>query len=205
MAIQATKKETTRFNGLFVISFILVLISPALLTTYFGLSVHTIMSGSMKPTMKPGDEIIADVVPANQIHVGDVVLYLNPQSWAMTAHRVIKKTQDGQGVKLTMKGDANPIADPEVGFAAVQPVRKVIYTVPRVGYLLNSLSSTLVKGFGVMIFILIGLTLYFKTRRQELSPAAFPTNRSRHDDELVQARRLLEQDRLEQMKRFIDN
>ena len=205
MVLQGATKETRSFNGLFVISFILVLISPALLTAYFGLSVHTIISGSMKPTMKPGDEIIADVVPASQVHVGDVVLYLNPESWAMTAHRVIKKTQDGQGVKLTMKGDANPVADPEVGFAAVQPIRKVIYTVPRVGYVLNSLSSTLVKGFGLLIFILIGLALYFKARRQEISPAMFPEYQSSHDEQLAQARRLLEQDRLEQMKKFIDN
>ncbi len=199
---RSVNRGTTRFNFAFLFSLVLVLVAPALITAYFGISIHTVMSGSMKPTMNPGDELIADVIPANHVQVGDVILYLNPENWEMTAHRVVKKTQDGQGIKLVMQGDANSTPDPEVAYSGLQPIRQVVYTIPKIGYVLDLLSSTVMKTLGGVLLILINIFFFMKMRRKEVTVAIAPTGRIMSRDGLGEAPRLSEKERLQMMDRF---
>ena len=199
---RSVNRGTTRFNVAYLFSLVLVLVAPALITAYFGVSIHTVMSGSMKPTMNPGDELIADVIPANHVQVGDVILYLNPENWEMTAHRVVKKTQDGQGIKLVMQGDANPTPDPEVAYSGLQPIRQVVYTIPKIGYVLDLLSSTVMKTLGGVLLILINIFFFMKMRRREVAVAISPVGRTMPQGLADDSSRLSEKERLQQMDRF---
>ncbi len=202
---RSVNRGTARFNVAFLFSLVLVLVAPALITAYFGITIHTVMSGSMQPTMNPGDELIADVIPANHVQVGDVILYLNTDDWDMTAHRVVKKTQDGQGIKLVMQGDANPTPDPEVAYSGLQPIRQVVYTIPKIGYVLDLLSSTVVKTLGGVLLILINIFFFMKMRRKELAVATAPTGRIMSRDGLREAPRLSEEERYQQLEKFTNN
>ncbi|MBR9679867.1 MAG: signal peptidase I [Candidatus Altiarchaeota archaeon] len=55
-----------------------------------------------------GDALV--IVEANNISVGDVVVYVNPELGYPIIHRVVNITDNG----YTTKGDHNPVADPWV-------------------------------------------------------------------------------------------
>ena len=70
-----------------------------------------ITSGSMWPTMKKGDLVfIKGVEGKEEIEIGDIVVYQNPQGF--TIHRVVE-FKDGQ---VVTKGDANNTEDTPVAW-----------------------------------------------------------------------------------------
>lgn len=74
----------------------------------------SITSGSMWPVLKKGDLVfIEGIKDRNQIHIGDIVVYRNPQGF--TIHRVIALTWDS----VITKGDANNVSDPPVSYSDV--------------------------------------------------------------------------------------
>ncbi len=72
-----------------------------------------VVSGSMIPTYEVGDGIVARRVPASTLGVGDVVSVFTREGVLVT-HRVVE-IEDGPGGArtLTLRGDNNPVDDPE--------------------------------------------------------------------------------------------
>lgn len=169
MPRKSVSKKTFRSTIGFASITIFLMVAPALASSYFGLGIFTVMSQSMKPYMSAGDEILTDVVSAHDVQVGDVILYVNPDTLEQVAHRVTKsETLDNQSYTITTKGDSNPAVDtPSLTFNTNAPLRRVIGVIPGAGYILNKVSSTATKT-GVTI-ALIGYLVYIirKTRRDE--------------------------------------
>jgi signal peptidase I len=111
----------------------------------FGLHSLTVLTGSMQPTIKPGDMVVDEPIPANAIRVGDIVTYQAPPGRCpfqktggkcTITHRARKVTiSDGQ-VHVVTRGDANH------GRNAVERwqvpvtgnVGRVAYILPKIGY-----------------------------------------------------------------------
>jgi len=95
----------------------------------------TVLSGSMEPTIHPGDVVVVKRVndPA-EIEFGDVITFMpNPNDPTLITHRVIGFTNnpiDGPG--FTTQGDANNAPDEPI--LAKQVRGKLMYTVPYVGW-----------------------------------------------------------------------
>lgn len=92
-----------------------------------GISVDSIMSGSMEPTLKTGGIVLTDTrdkIP----EIGDIVTYQMGES--KVTHRVVRK----EGKNYVTKGDANNREDPAV-VSSEQVIGKVIFTVPFLGYI----------------------------------------------------------------------
>ena len=70
--------------------------------------VQTVLSGSMRPTISPGDLAITQAVPVGSVQVGDVIVFAPPDGTKPVLHRVASR----EGDVLTTKGDANSVADP---------------------------------------------------------------------------------------------
>lgn len=72
-----------------------------------------VVSGSMIPTYEAGDGIVSRRVPAGALEVGDVVSVFTREGVLVT-HRVVQ-VEDGPGAArtLTLRGDNNPVDDPE--------------------------------------------------------------------------------------------
>jgi len=113
---------------------------------------HTPVSGSMEPTLKIGDLlIIRGGLKAEDIHAspqdGDIIIFRNPRNPddLPIVHRAIKKIQkDGKWYFVT-KGDANPENDTYYwGWMVPEDyiIGKVIFVIPKVGYLLRALDET---------------------------------------------------------------
>lgn len=95
----------------------------------------TVLSGSMAPSLAPGDVVIVRPVSTEQLHRGDIITF-QPQSGKaeLTTHRIAEVHFTSSGVEYLTKGDANDVTD-QTAIKAEQVKGEVWYAVPKVGYL----------------------------------------------------------------------
>lgn len=129
---------------------------PGKTPSVFGYKVMTVITGSMKPQINPGDLVIAtNIKDLNSVKVGTVVSYLNKENVLIT-HRVIE-INNNKGLRTYItKGDANPAADVEpVSQSQIQGTYKA--KIPYLGYV-----GMFVKtGIGMISLIVIPLIIIF--------------------------------------------
>ncbi len=117
----------------------LVCIVIAVASMVFGVKPLVFRSGSMSPDIITGSLALARSVPVTDIRVGDVVSVENVAGTRIT-HRVIAVEPAGDGqMALSLKGDANPIADPDPYI--VTRADRVMASAPLLGYAAAWLSS----------------------------------------------------------------
>jgi signal peptidase len=136
----------------------LLLLSPSLVYAFPFLvgadSSYTVLSGSMSPTLKPGDLILVKKTSPEAVETGDIVTV--KYETGVFTHRVFeKKFLDGVYLFRT-KGDANEDPDPS-WWNASQIVGKTVFVIP-LGYLYSPYGYTL--SFLVPCFLLVGKQMY---------------------------------------------
>lgn len=96
---------------------------------------ETVLSGSMRPGIQPGDVEILRQLPTSELRAGQILTFHPPHDTVIVSHRVT--TIDRQhGTWVTTKGDANNVADPWGRFRiASHDVWIVSAVVPDAGYL----------------------------------------------------------------------
>jgi signal peptidase I len=117
------------------------------------LSFNIILTGSMEPTIKPGDMIVTVNDRYLTPKLNDVVVYQGKRfdgtEVAPFAHRIIG---GNQSVGWIMKGDANPSPDVQKPTPA-DILGVVVATIPNVGYFLNWKLLILLAVVFVSIFL----------------------------------------------------
>ncbi len=125
---------------------------PNKVPAIFGFSGLTVLSGSMRPYLEPGDMIIDKAVSTESIKVGDVITYRDNGS--IVTHRVMEIITENGSHHFVTRGDANNTED-------IKPVRenaligKVMFKIPYGGYVARFVRSPI----GLMIFIIIPVAL----------------------------------------------
>jgi signal peptidase len=138
--------------------FCLLLVTPALIYEFPFLvganCSYTVMSGSMSPTLKPGDLILVKQISPAAVEMDDIVTV--KYETRVFTHRVFeKKFEDGIYLFKT-KGDANE--DPDTSWwNASQIMGKTVFVIP-LGYLYSPYGYTL--SFLVPCFLLVGKQMY---------------------------------------------
>ncbi|HEX2893134.1 MAG TPA: hypothetical protein VHO29_03925 [Marmoricola sp.] len=117
-------------------------------------------SGSMAPTIGTGSMALAREVPAGDLNVGDIVSVTTSGGVRVT-HRVVAVSPGPPGAVLTLRGDANRVADPER--YAVDSAYRVFWHVPWAGYVAGRLRSPAVM---VMLGLLLASTSLRGSRRR---------------------------------------
>ncbi len=188
MARKSVNENTVRMTIAFATVTIFLMVAPALASAYFGFNIYTVMSGSMRPYMAPGDEIITDVVSAHDVHRGDVILAVNPDNFEQVAHRIVKvSTTDNVHYTITTKGDENPAVDtPSLTYHTNAPIRKVVGVIPKIGYALDLISSTATKTAG-SIFLIGYLVFLIRKTRRIVEPVAIDEEIAKKVEDLVQS------------------
>jgi signal peptidase len=118
----------------------------------------TVLTGSMQPTLNPGDVAVVYAVGGfGEIETGDIVTFLpKPDDPTLVTHRAVGWGMTGEGEKtLITRGDANGADDQPVTEKQVRA--KFAYRVPWVGNLL--LYSDFGKPF-LLIAAALGLIAY---------------------------------------------
>ncbi|WP_135661985.1 signal peptidase I [Halorhabdus rudnickae] len=93
---------------------------------------YVVLSGSMSPTIGPGDVIVVGSVPAADVQVGDVITFRRGGESSPTTHRVVDIVDRDGSVAFRTAGDNNENPDPDL----VEPSRLVGKVVSIGGYLL---------------------------------------------------------------------
>lgn len=108
---------------------------------------YLIQSGSMEPSIMTGDVIVIKEFPVYLER--DVVTFEDSKGHIVT-HRIIEKNNTPSGNTFITQGDANQTQD-------VDPIKKqqikgkVVFTIPRIGYLVKFSRTRL----GLILFIMV--------------------------------------------------
>lgn len=118
---------------------------------------HTDLSGSMEPTISPGDVVINEEIEPWEARAGDIVTFRDPQDASkMLTHRVVRTRDTGSHIWFVTQGDANNTREHwRVG--ATGQIGRLVYTVPWVGHLAVLTRTKL--GWGLLVGIPLLLIL----------------------------------------------
>jgi signal peptidase len=118
------------------------------------LHVQTVLSGSMRPTVSPGDLAITQGVLISSLRVGDVIAFTPPNESQAVLHR-IATLQDGA---ITTRGDANNVDDSWRATLAGTDAYRLAFVVPFLGWLTELRSAALIAA-GLIVALLILLEI----------------------------------------------
>lgn len=123
-----------------------------------------VLTGSMQPTIDPGDVVFIEDVAIEEVQVGDIVTFHPHTADQRTfTHRVVEITvdEDGtRGILLTTQGDANEDPDPmQVNEAML--VGKTSHVLPAYGKIIYGIDNRLVP---LVLVVLSILTVGFEVR-----------------------------------------
>jgi signal peptidase len=137
--------------GALVISTAFMVLAPK-----FGLQMHSVMSGSMEPAMKPGGMVVCKSTPVDQVSIGDII-GLASEGKEIT-HRVIDISEKDGQLWFQTKGDANDSPDADPVSPNGPTVERVVYHIPYLGFVAVFMKSRL----AFLLFICIpALALLF--------------------------------------------
>jgi signal peptidase len=134
----------------------------------FHLEPMVMLTGSMGNTIPPGSLIIDRQVAPATLKVGDTITFEKPLGEpGLDTHRIIAITHSNGHTSYQTKGDANPVEDPWTIDFKGQTAHQVIYSVPRLGWLLLLLRTPIFRD----LVLLAALLVFFSTILKALAAA----------------------------------
>ena len=116
-----------------------------------GWRLQNILSGSMVPTLPVGSVVLTKKELPDRYTIGDIITFQQPAHKTLITHRIVDRQYSATRVLLfTVKGDANPIPDP-FPISAGAVLGKVMFVLPRVGYLIYALHLPI--GFAAVVLL----------------------------------------------------
>lgn len=138
----------------------------ALLPIGLGMERYVVRTDDMAPAISRGAVVLERPVPVGDLRVGDVITYVPPAASGVegnVTHRIVS----AHGSHLLTQGDANPQIDPWPVPTTGPTVSRVVWSVPKVGFLYLALVRPGVWG-GVTLTLLavLAFSLAWSSRRQ---------------------------------------
>ena len=119
---------------------------------------QTVTSGSMRPTISPGDVAVTQAVTVSSLKVGDVIVFYPPGVRAEPVmHRIVSMVN---GVIKT-RGDANNVDDAWQVRLSGTTAYRMVAAVPFIGWLIELQRPAL-----VVAGLLLGLALLLEIRKE---------------------------------------
>jgi signal peptidase I len=138
----------------------LVCLTAAALAVFAGVTPLIFRSGSMSPGIPTGALALAETVPASEVAVGDVVSVPRADGVRVT-HRVVGLDDAGGAARsLVLKGDANPVTDPDP--VVVAEADRVFWSTPRLG---EWVDQAMAPGWVFVVGTLFGMLAMIGFRR----------------------------------------
>lgn len=155
----------------------LVLIIPSLIYLYPPLvgadHSYTVLSGSMHPTLQPGDLVIVKAENPSNIKIGDIVTVKSKVG--IFTHRIYDKKIENGIIMFRTKGDANEDPDPAY-FDSSKLIGKVVIIIP---------FRHLYTPYGFLIFVLTPTALIIGKQMHII----YDTTKRRNRKELIKWRK----------------
>jgi signal peptidase I len=118
---------------------------------------HSVLSGSMEPSLPVGSVAITERVRTSSLEVGDVITFREPDDPAqLVTHRIVSITKEDGRLRYETKGDANDAKDPWKVTLRGHHSYLVIADVPYLGYVVTTVRHPdvrpwLLAGAGVLM------------------------------------------------------
>lgn len=119
-----------------------------------GYRVYDILTGSMNPTINPGNLVVVKEVLPNEVKKNDIITFRSDITNNITTHRAIDIVNSGGKIEFITKGDANNTQDP-IPLDGKLLVGKVIFQVPYLGAFLSSLQKNKLIFIGLIVVIIL--------------------------------------------------
>ncbi len=131
---------------------------------------YVVSSGSMIPTLNINDVLIVQGGNFDEVQVGDIIVFHRPNIHdKIIVHRVID-INEVNGVRvITTKGDANPSVIPGTDYpiTADDYIGKVIYVIPKLGYVTNIIPPPVNYIIVAVILALIFMNTMKKNKKKQ--------------------------------------
>lgn len=109
-----------------------------------GFRTYTILTGSMYPNINPGDIVVVENKNKTSLNKNDIITFKANNT--VITHRIV----DIKDSTYITKGDNNDVIDPfTINYKDI--LGKVIFKIPKIGYLLEFLSRPLVMSAEMII------------------------------------------------------
>jgi signal peptidase len=104
----------------------------------------TMLTGSMAPTIDPGDVVVSTPLDVDDVQVGMVITYHIPiDDHRVVTHRVIEVDHTADGtVSVRTQGDANNAPDPWTAVLTGDTAYQMQAVVPEIGHLITVLRDS---------------------------------------------------------------
>lgn len=135
----------------------------------FGIKPIIFRSGSMSPAIQTGALAISQTVEAKDLAVGDIVT-VKTDAGVRVTHRVKDLTFTDGKASMVLKGDANKTPDDHV--YVVQSADRVLFDIPKAGYVVSWLSGPTGIFAGGLLAGLLLLTAFGPGTRNQRKPGA---------------------------------
>lgn len=153
----------SRLLQLVIVVVLLVVVAPFVVYAAPGIvgaqGSYIVLSGSMEPTISPGDVVIVNEADPATIEEGDIITYMRGENEVPTTHRVVGVVDTNGELAFETQGDALDQPD-ESPVHANNVIGEVTYVIPYIGYLIEFANTPL--GFVALIVVPFGLLLAFE-------------------------------------------
>jgi len=135
-------KKIAEWFGIVILVIAILLVGFTFIGPRFGWETHPVLSGSMEPALKVGGIIVTKPERLENIQVGDIITFqaeLGPK----VTHRVVNIVEIEGKLHFQTKGDANEEPDPNFVSSKGDKMRKVVFHLPYLGFVVVFLKSKL--------------------------------------------------------------
>jgi signal peptidase len=133
----------------------IVLFIAMVIPWLLGFQRYVIVSGSMEPTIPVGSVVYDEIVPVEELAVGDIITFVPPAEFGLdhpVTHRIVSITDAPNGeLEFRTKGDANETIDPWAFYLDGPDQARVVRHIEYVGYFYIFLSQRWVQLFLIAI------------------------------------------------------
>jgi signal peptidase I len=138
----------------------LAVIAVGIAILVFVAHVHfqTVTSGSMRPTISPGDVAVTQAVPVSSLKVGDVIVFYPP---GVTSEPVMHRIVSLDNGLIKTRGDANNVDDPWQVTLSGTTAYRMVAVAPFLGWLIELQRPAL-----IVAGLLLGLALLLEIRKE---------------------------------------
>lgn len=148
--------RVTRVLASIMLGSVVLLIAVVIVGMVLGLWRFVVIdTGSMRPTLNPGDVAILTSEPTANLHRGQIVAFHPPGEPSLTVtHRAVSVEHTKHGVIFQTQGDANNARDQWRAHIVGNTVWHEAFRLPKFGYLAVWSQQRLVR-FGLLAIIVI--------------------------------------------------
>lgn len=150
------------FGEAFLAGLLAGIVLLVLVPVAIGWRPYTVLTGSMRPGIQPGDVVMDRPILARDMHVGDVVTFSDPtRQGKLVTHRVRSISRGPKLTNVETRGDANNTSE-RWTVQTNDRVGRVVYVLPKIGHVATVVRNPL----GIVVLVVLPvLGLGFLTLR----------------------------------------